>query len=129
MGYSCNKEIFGGIDIINSIVSEILYDIQPVINDEDVYFDVRLILNELLINCHEHGNKNDIRKKIKINLKVDNKDVVIKVQDEGDGIKDRRLYDPNEFKENGRGLMLVEALADKVSYNKNIIECMIEMTP
>lgn len=129
MGYSCNKEIFGGIDIINSIVSEILHDIQPVIKDDDIYFDVRLILNELLINCHEHGNKSDIRKKINIYLKIDKKDVIIKVKDEGDGVKDRRLYNPEECRSDGRGLILVEALADKVSYNKNIIECMIELTP
>lgn len=38
------------IDSINNTVAKILKEIKPLIEDEDVIFDIRLILNELLIN-------------------------------------------------------------------------------
>lgn len=129
MQYFCNKEISGGIAIINNLVTEVLSDIEPIILDEDIFFDIRLILNELLINCHEHGNKSDCKKKIRLEMKIDNDIVQIKVADEGKGVFKRNMYDVSECKETGRGLMLVEALSDKVSYENNIVKCSIMMTP
>lgn len=125
MEYFCSKEVFGSIKIINRIVAEILSDIGPLINDDDTYFDVRLILNELLINCHEHGNQRDCNKKIKLELAIHDNTISIKVQDEGKGVKKRSIYQPQDCKSNGRGLLIVESLTDKIRYDHNKVECII----
>lgn len=128
MQYSYKKEISGGMEKINILVSKILKDIRPIIKDEHAFFDSRLVLNELLINCHKHGNKNDDDKKILLEFNIDDDIVNIKVKDEGSGIKSKNEYRVKDYLPNGRGLILVEALADNVEYEKNVIKCSISIS-
>jgi serine/threonine-protein kinase RsbW len=85
------------------------------------YFNrVLLGLSEAVSNSIIHGNKNDSTKKVFINfLYVENK-LVISVRDEGSGFSFDKVEDPtqpeNLKKENGRGLFLIQQIADEVYF-------------
>lgn len=113
----CTNSDLGSVkNFINSVKSELT----DYIIDEDLFYDIRLILDELIINGAKHGNKCSKDKKVFLNVIMDNKEISIKVRDEGIGIN----YDPSAYKVedmlcNGRGLLIVQSLADNVIMNKN----------
>ena len=55
MYYRFDEDICGGLDAIELTVNNILRETKSIIGDDDLYFDLRLVLNELLINAFEHG--------------------------------------------------------------------------
>lgn len=126
MKYFFNKEFCGGIKNINTLVDKILKDVSPIVN-EDLLFDIRLILNELLINCHEHGNKLDEEKSIGLEFNIDDKTIYFSVSDEGNGIINRKIYENSECKCHGRGLILVESLVDEIELEENKVKCIIKL--
>ncbi|MFM1514755.1 ATP-binding protein [Helcococcus ovis] len=126
MEYFFYKEFCGGIKNINKLVDKILKDVTPILN-EDLLFDIRLILNELLINCHEHGNKYDEKKCIELEFMINDKTIYFSVRDEGKGITDRKTYENSECKCHGRGLILVESLVDDIKFEKNKVKCFIKL--
>lgn len=125
MLYEYDERIFGDINLINKTVVRILSEITPIIKDEDIRFDLRLVLSELLINCHEHGNKCDNKKCIDLILEISRKNIYIEVTDEGSGIVNEEVYNIHDCKASGRGLMIVKSLVDKMVIDKNSIRCEI----
>lgn len=128
MQFMYNNQIYGDIAALNKVVSSILLETNKIL-DEDLQFDLRLILNELLINCHKHGNRGDCDKAIILYLAIDRRQVDIRVQDEGNGVGQRGDYNVNDLNPNGRGLLLIEGLVDEIKYENNKIRCMIRRTP
>lgn len=87
---------------------------------EDILFDVRLCLEESLVNAIKHGNKEDKKKKVFITVKLLPHTVEILVKDEGRGFDYSNLASPIE-KENirntsGRGVFLIKKLMDTVDF-------------
>lgn len=80
--------------------------------DSDNLFDLRLILSELLCNSIIHGNKQNSERYVSLYLHIDNNNIEIEVSDEGEGINQNSVYNPEELKSNGRGLVLVKGLSD-----------------
>lgn len=124
MQYNYANDIFGDTVVITKQVQEILHDLSNDL-DEDLKFDLRLVLSELLINCHEHGNECDTKKPIHLNIKINDDEIDILVKDEGEGIISRKIYKATDYKSHGRGLILVEKLVDFIEINKNKIRCKI----
>jgi serine/threonine-protein kinase RsbW len=85
--------------------------------------DLKLIFNELLFNAILHGNRSDSGKKVRITLAVGDSCIRATIMDEGDGFNtDVAIEQSNYtdgFKETGRGMKLVLALADEVVYSHN----------
>ncbi len=126
MYYEIQTSIRGGLEPINETVSKIIGDTRDIINDEDVFFDLRLILNELLINGFEHGNKCDCEKAVNLDLKINTKDIEIVVEDEGEGFcYQKEMIDSLDLATDGRGLILVMSLSDCLEIRDNIIRCVI----
>lgn len=124
MLYVYDDEFCGTINNINIEVTKILCDIKKILS-EDLLFDIRLIMMELLVNCYEHGNKCNSDKKIHLILDINEKRIILSVKDEGDGIISRKAYNVLEKKSSGRGLLIVENLVDEFIVNKNHIICKI----
>ena len=86
-------------------------------------FEIRLAVEEALINAMKHGNELDSQSKVLCSIKIDEKKLVITVEDQGEGFDHKgRSYDPEE-KENftklsGRGVFLIESYMDKAEYNQ-----------
>lgn len=91
--------------------------------DENQIFRLRLILDELTTNSYKHGNKKDKNRLIEISVVFDRAYLLIKVKDEGDGIKFSEKTE--RFSESGRGIDLVKKLSDKVIINNSTIACLI----
>lgn len=88
---------------------------------ETFSFDLRLCLEEALINAMKHGNK--LRKDTFVTLDVDaDADrVSLVVRDQGAGFSMQNIADctkeENLFKNCGRGVYLIKHLMDEVRYN------------
>ncbi len=78
--------------------------------------DLKLILDEAIINAMEHGNKWDPSKKILIKISLEEKGIQIEIEDEGQGFDYFHKFTEKEIKptltERGRGLLLIKQICD-----------------
>jgi serine/threonine-protein kinase RsbW len=89
---------------------------------EDVCFAISLAVEEALINAIKHGNRGDASKKVTVVADVGPELARIVVVDEGGGFDPSSVPDPtldeNLEKPSGRGIMLMRAYMDEVSFNR-----------
>lgn len=108
------------LEMIRNFVDDVLKKLSKLINDNDIMFDIRLILNELIINGVLHGNNCVKSKCVKLNLEIKGNKITIQVEDEGQGINyDLKSYNPDDLKCCGRGLVIVNGLSDEFYIEKN----------
>ncbi len=120
MIYEYSGRVTSDLKSIKIFLEKILSDIKNYIEDENIIFDIRLILNELVINSATHGNKLCVNKYINLEILIKGEKVRILVEDEGSGIEhDITSYDPKELKCCGRGLLIVNSLSDQCLVEKN----------
>jgi len=85
-------------------------------------FAVRLAVEEAVINAMKHGNRMDRAKTVTVKWSVDDQQAVISVEDEGDGFDPGAVPDPTQEENlevpHGRGIVLMKAYMDEVSYNE-----------
>ncbi|WP_244969231.1 ATP-binding protein [Tissierella praeacuta] len=108
------------LDMIKNFVEDVLKKLNNIIENNDIMFDIRLILNELVINGVLHGNGCITSKCVKLSLEVKENTLTIQVEDEGAGIDyNLESYDPSDLKCCGRGLVIVNGLSDEFYIQKN----------
>ena len=87
---------------------------------EEEFQKLMIAVTEVVINAIIHGNKEDKNKKVTIEAKYDDKNLYIKICDEGNGFNPNNIVDPtlpeNILKESGRGIFIVKSLVDDFSY-------------
>lgn len=116
------KTLAGTIEsVLNAIKSEHFIS-------EQQLFEIKVVLNELVVNALCHGNKCQLDKSTYITYKLVNNDYLyISVKDEGSGFEKKLDSEyievhveetNNTLCEHGRGLIIVEGLCDKVKFNK-----------
>jgi serine/threonine-protein kinase RsbW len=81
--------------------------------------NVPVALTEALSNAILRGNQEDISKGVRIRATIDDRALILEVEDEGAGFDlDACLVDPdldeNRLREDGRGLFLMCSLMDRV---------------
>ena len=92
------------------------------------YGNVLIAITEAVNNAIIHGNKNIANKKTDIEYNIDNQTITFTVFDEGTGFDFNDLPDPtspeNLEKPQGRGIFLMNHLADEVNFidNGNIVQ-------
>lgn len=103
--------------------------IERIIKDlhlEKHQFDIKLMLTEAITNAFKYGNCEDGSKPIKIRYNYVNENLKIEVEDSGQDCK-KDLYIPDSIEEDnilnsyGRGLFLINSIADKVYYTNNTL--------
>lgn len=120
MDYTYKGSICSDLGLVKDFVEDALRKLNKMINDDDTMFEIRLIMNELIINGIFHGNKYIESKKVKVAVKLKNSKLIINVKDEGTGVHyDFESYNPMDLKCRGRGLVLVEGLSDELILDKN----------
>lgn len=127
MDFEYVKVIKSDLDDIDEAVSFILGKLSSVIRDEELMFNIRIVINEIVINSYEHGNKCNKEKGTNLKVCVNMDCIHINVKDEGDGIN----YIFNENKDintttSGRGLRIVKHLVDELEINNNEISAKIK---
>ena len=84
---------------------------------------VRLCLDEALVNAVMHGSKYDPSKQVHAAVYATEQKFSILIEDEGPGFNEEDLPDPeapeNLLEESGRGVILIRALMNEVSYWRN----------
>lgn len=115
------------IKAVGSTIEIILNAIQlkHILNEENL-FEIKVVLNELIVNSLCHGNQCELQKATYVTYKLMNDILYISVKDEGHGFdpKIRKVSmddyiktTNNNFCEHGRGLIIVESLCNRVKYN------------
>ena len=88
--------------------------------DKDRLADIAVSVTEAVTNAVLHGNQNDLKKKVQIELKADSSRVEITVEDEGNGFNPESIQSPveegNLLKEAGRGIFILKSLMDEVDF-------------
>ena len=87
------------------------------------YFNhVYLGLSEAVTNSIIHGNNSIDSKKVFISIRFSGNELLIEIEDEGNGFTSESLYDPtmqeNIKKERGRGIFLMRHFASEVNYTE-----------
>ena len=117
--------ILGEIEIVAKDLISCLQKSYGVI-DDDTLFDLRVIINEVLINAILHGNNQDASKFVKIDAGLtDDSSAVLTIEDEGLGYDFNELcskhktyiVNPIDLAESGRGMTIVKGLCEKVKVN------------
>lgn len=89
--------------------------------DKSHIFDIRLSVEESILNAIEHGNKKNENLTVVVSFTIDDKRIEITVEDMGEGFNHATLPDPtkdaNILRAHGRGIYLIHKLMDRVQYN------------
>ena len=89
--------------------------------DKSIIFDVRLSLEESILNAIEHGNNKKKDLTVDISFTIEGGKIEITVEDKGEGFEHKSLPDPtkdeNILRAHGRGVYLIHKLMDKIEYN------------
>lgn len=90
------------------------------VDDEDLAYTIALVASEAVTNAIEHGNALDPAKRVHIDISVGQGETTLVVEDEGGGFKRGAVKDPlaaeQRLSDGGRGLFIMEQLADQVRY-------------
>ena len=91
--------------------------------DPGKYGNILISLTEAVNNAIIHGNRKDESKTVQIQLRKQADRIAIRVSDEGRGFDFRNLPDPtapeNLLKIGGRGVFLMQQLADDLKFHNN----------
>jgi len=79
---------------------------------------LRLCLEEALVNAVRHGNRGDVRRKVRIEIsEQQDKACRIRVFDEGGGFIPENIRNPEGEQMGGRGVCLMRHYMDTVAFN------------
>ena len=117
--------------LLDAIISEILREMGF---DAETSEQVNLAVIEAGTNAIKHGNKEDANKRASFEFIINQDRLTVVIQDEGIGFERETVADPldpvNLLKSNGRGIFLMEACMDKVTYEASgTIVTMVKYKP
>ncbi|HCO18892.1 MAG TPA: ATP-binding protein [Tissierellales bacterium] len=120
MDYIYKGSVCSDLDTIKSFIDKTVQILNGIISDRDLMFDIRVILNELIVNGALHGNECMSSKTVSLTLRMSEDKLMIEVEDEGRGINyNLKEYNPSDLKSWGRGLVLVNGLSDELYVDRN----------
>ena len=119
-----NRQISIASDLksIKHAVDEVIGMLHQASADASDIFDIRLCLEEALINAIKYGNNFDKTKKVLIGFKLKDSSLSLSVKDSGRGYNYKDVPDPttdeNILRGSGRGVFLIKHLMDEVVFNE-----------
>lgn len=106
---------------IKEVSGRVLDSIKHLKLDKDIVFDIRLCLEEAIINAIKYGNKCNKDLPVYVSHSFANGKLEITIRDKGKGFNYADIPDPrsngNILKHGGRGLFLIRNLMDEVKFN------------
>jgi serine/threonine-protein kinase RsbW len=108
---------FENIELVQVVLKDCLERLGM---DEDASHWVDIAVREAVANAIKHGNEQDPRKQVEVDLTLDDDTLVIQVQDEGQGFDPEHIEDPlapeNLLKPTGRGIFYMKSFMDEIQY-------------
>ncbi|MEO8349829.1 MAG: ATP-binding protein, partial [Acidobacteriota bacterium] len=81
-----------------------------------------MALREALANAIKHGNRQDVSKRIHLEMDVVGENLKITIRDEGEGFEPSQVDDPlapeNRLKTSGRGIFYMKTFMDDVRFRR-----------
>jgi serine/threonine-protein kinase RsbW len=115
-------QIPSALNQIKEVTSKVLDFLKPLQLPHSELLDIRLCLEEALVNAIKHGNKLKESRQVKVDYEISNDTLKIAVSDEGEGFDPDNLPNPTveeNLKElKGRGVYIIKRLMDKVEFNE-----------
>ncbi|RUT78832.1 ATP-binding protein [Ancylomarina longa] len=105
-------------------VEKLIDDISSSYNlSSEIYGKISVAIIEAVNNAILHGNQLDVSKQVKIEFNVDKEAIRFLIEDEGKGFDFKNIPDPtlpeNLEKTHGRGIFLMNHLADQIEFGEN----------
>ena len=100
---------------------------------EKAFNKVLLCVSEAVMNCIEHGNKNEWEKKVTIEASYKNNNLRIEISDEGEGFDLNDIADPttegNIKNDSGRGIYIMKSICSTLNFRDKgkCVEIKIEL--
>jgi serine/threonine-protein kinase RsbW len=108
------------IELLEDYLREIIAEFKLC---ESKYPDILISLTEAVNNAIIHGNQNDAKKKVQVLCQSKRNGIFFSVIDEGKGFDVNAVPDPTSQDRieccGGRGVYIINSLADKVAYKNN----------
>ena len=113
---------------LRSFIADAMEVISAYIPNRDLQYEIRLIIDELMVNGADHGNAWNRDKQVFLRVDVEPGLMRIAVRDEGEGF----YYSADDFECTtesccGRGLFIVESICRSVEYKGNAIHCLMDL--
>ncbi|MCZ6758263.1 MAG: ATP-binding protein [Bacteroidetes bacterium] len=107
---------------LESVINQALSFFASHTDNMDVIHKVMLLTSEAVTNGMKHGNQLDKNKSVVIDFMCHENSFEVWVEDEGNGFDRDAIPDPlsseHLMDEGGRGIFLIEKMADEVNYEK-----------
>ena len=116
--------------LVGSIAQLVAQQIDAVAGDRDALaYHLNLVVTEAVTNAIQYGCKSEVESKIRIFLSYENKDLCVRVYDQGAGfdLESVPAHDDDALNERGRGLFFIRSLMDSVDYRKTECGNVLEM--
>lgn len=106
------------VDLAATVVQSALDQIA--VASEEVHW-LLMSVREAVINAIVHGNREEPGKRVVMAIDLEGQDLVVRVQDEGEGFDPDSLPDPtspeNLLRPSGRGVFMMRQFADSIEYS------------
>lgn len=99
-------------------IEKLLFKLNEVYNiEQERFVNFSIAVSEALMNAIVHGNRESEEKKVFIDVYESDKEIEIRIKDEGSGFDYSSIPDPttdeNLHKDHGRGLYIMKILTDR----------------
>ena len=106
------------VDLVGVVIQSALEQIAV---DADQSHWLVMSAREAVINAILHGNRQDQEKRVLVEVDLEGPDLVLRVEDEGEGFDPDSLPDPtapeNLLRPSGRGIFMMRQFADSIEYS------------
>ena len=110
-----------GIHTVESIIESCCYEQSNF--SKELYGNILIAATEAFSNALYHGNKQDSKKHIYLEIDSTDDYIQLIITDEGDGFDYKNISDPtlpeNLLKETGRGIFIMKSLSDECEFMNN----------
>ena len=112
------------VALVSPFVDHVMRSINVFRATSDLEVDIEVALREAVLNAIIHGNRKDPRKHVYVTIFCGaDGEVAMTVRDEGAGFDSNSVLDPtapeNRMSTHGRGIYLMRALMDEVSFEED----------
>jgi serine/threonine-protein kinase RsbW len=108
------------VELIPDFISAAIEKLYHLPLDEHVIFQIKLSLQEAVVNAVKHGNKLNPDLFVQVVIEAEKSSVTIRVTDQGTGFDVKKVPNPtrpeNIIKLQGRGIFLIRNLMDDVRF-------------
>lgn len=120
------------LSLIGRIGEDLAYQLQSFKGDrENLANQLNVVLTEAMVNAIRHANAGDPDKQVDVRITIGDNELLVQVFDQGQGFDLNSIQDPEFHREalletGGRGIYIIRALMDSVTYRRiaggNVLE-------